>query len=508
MEMRRDELKARARELERAGRSREACEVYLGINQQEEGEDSASLWVRIAYLQLSSDDTTAAVSSFATAIDLFEAAGQRNNALIFATALRDLAPENWEHGSAVARLAIDEGYRQTARASVMRMLEEEPAGNQLRETATAAAAFATRFTDDAAFWRDWAERAVSRHGSDVAYAALTAVEAETAASGSTGVARAIRDEIARLGKPTAGDHRSSPDERDTGAAGTSASDLDLDDDFSSPVPLLSTTPPDATPHAGYDVAPLAGLEPTTAIRDSGDEDNARTPEALLPLVEAPTRSGTDDFDDSHGEDDHLVLDDEPDDSTEPLPLLSADPPDDLPEFLDPAFDSAAGEIDGSDVDQPLPLLGDDPSVVGPFDTPAILRELASITTRGVDAADASTHYDLGLAFMEMDLVEESIAQFAAAIAGGFRAVASLEVVGEILVGKGEIESAARVLQLVTDTDAVPDLERVGVLYWLARCREAMEDTDEAHRLWRRVAAVDPDFRDTAERLRSSARSGL
>jgi tetratricopeptide (TPR) repeat protein len=504
MEMRRDELKARARELERAGKSREACEIYIGIAQHDEGAAAATLWTRVGFLQLSGEDAAAAANSFSTAIELFAAAGQRNNALAVSRTLLDISPERASSRSTAARLAIEEGYHDLARAAAMRLLEVEPVEDDLRASIVIAAAFGIRFPDDAAFWRGWVDSALTRSGRERTLAALTQLEAQIGAAGSVAVAQTIRDEIARIdpGEAEAGPAQTTREPLE-GLEATEPADLQLDEPFISPGPLHSTrSAQEARP--GRDVAPLEGLESTNASVDAGDEGETVHLDGRLPLLDPSVQQDADTSAEGAEEAEADLEEQPPND----LPLLGARPPTELPTFSEPEPDLVDSEGADDSADEPLPLLENSPTADHPFEVAAILGEIASVTTREADPSDAATHYDLGLAFKEMDLLEESIAQFASAIAGGFRTVASLEVIGEILVGRGDHEAAARILQLVTETDSVPDLERVGVLYWLARCREVMGDADEAHRLWRRVAAVDPNFRDTSERLRSSARSRL
>jgi tetratricopeptide (TPR) repeat protein len=505
MEMRRDELIARARELERVDKLREACDIYAGIAQHDESEAAAALWTRIGYLQLSAENPAAAATSFASAIELFSAAGQRNNALAVSRALLELSPDNNGARATAARLAIEEGYHDSAREFAMRLLDLEPPADELCHSIAIGTAFGIRFPDDAAFWRAWAEGALASAGREQTLTALTQLDEEISASGSTAAARAIKDEIARISPSGSAPEYTSREPaqlEDTGPP-----DLALDELFISPGPLHSTAPAE-DPRSGRDVAPLEGLERThDGARDSDQGDTIHLEDRLTlldPAEQAGAGTSTREVEVDDAADDEEPLD--------ALPLLADSPDPELPSFLDPTYDHP--DLESEDIEEdaddsePLPLLERSPVAEGPFDIAAILEELFSITTRGVEPADAATHYDLGLAYKEMDLVEESIAQFASAIEGGFRPIASLEVVGEILAERGDHVTAARILQRVTETDSVPDLERVGVLYWLARCREAMGDAGEAHRLWRRVAAVDSDFRDTSERLRSSARSGF
>jgi len=127
----------------------------------------------------------------------------------------------------------------------------------------------------------------------------------------------------------------------------------------------------------------------------------------------------------------------------------------------------------------------------------------------IDVEDSASHYDLGVAFMEMGLVDEAIAQFQVALRGGANPLATLELLGQCFVDKGQFAVAGRVLERAVRLPGVGDGDLVGVLYLLGRIEEATGRAEAALELYERVVSVDIRFRDTAariERLRA-ARSG-
>ena len=84
--------------------------------------------------------------------------------------------------------------------------------------------------------------------------------------------------------------------------------------------------------------------------------------------------------------------------------------------------------------------------------------------------------------------------------GGANPLATLEVLGECFILKGQISLAARVFERATRLDGVGDSDLVGVLYGLARSQEELGQLEEARGTYERVVAVDLAFRDAAGRL--------
>ena len=121
-------------------------------------------------------------------------------------------------------------------------------------------------------------------------------------------------------------------------------------------------------------------------------------------------------------------------------------------------------------------------------------------TENIGAEDSSSHYDLGVAFMEMGLVDEAIAEFQVALRGGASPLATLEMLGRCFVEKGQHAVAVRVLERALRLPGASEAEMVGVVYQLGRSQEALGNAAGAREAYERVLAFDIRFRDTADRL--------
>lgn len=130
----------------------------------------------------------------------------------------------------------------------------------------------------------------------------------------------------------------------------------------------------------------------------------------------------------------------------------------------------------------------------------MLAHFRQKVAENIDVQDSASHYDLGVAFMEMGLVDEAIAQFQVALRGGANPLATLELLGQCFVEKGQYAVAGRVLDRALKLPGVADGDLVGVLYLLGRVAEGTEQPATAMEFYERVVSVDIRFRDTAQRL--------
>jgi tetratricopeptide (TPR) repeat protein len=130
----------------------------------------------------------------------------------------------------------------------------------------------------------------------------------------------------------------------------------------------------------------------------------------------------------------------------------------------------------------------------------MLSHFRQKVAENIDVEDSASHYDLGVAFMEMGLVDEAIAEFQVALRGGANPLATLELLGQCFVDKGQYAVAGRVLDRALKLPGVADGDVIGVLYLLGRVEEGTDRPESAVELYERVVSVDIRFRDTAQRI--------
>jgi tetratricopeptide (TPR) repeat protein len=130
----------------------------------------------------------------------------------------------------------------------------------------------------------------------------------------------------------------------------------------------------------------------------------------------------------------------------------------------------------------------------------LLRRFKRGVAENVEAEDYDAHYDLGVAYKEMGLIDEAIAQFQKALRGPEHRVRSYEALGQCFVEKRQYPIAAALLQRATEVPGSDDQHLVGVLYLLGFATEHMGRPEEALSYYLRVFAVDIEFRDISARV--------
>ena len=118
----------------------------------------------------------------------------------------------------------------------------------------------------------------------------------------------------------------------------------------------------------------------------------------------------------------------------------------------------------------------------------------------VDDEDYESHYDLGVAYKEMGLMDEAVAEFQKALRGTAHRVRAYEALGQCFVEKEQYQVASSVLGRAMALGEGDDHHLVGVLYLMGRATEALNRPTDALDYYQRVFAVDIEFCDVAERI--------
>jgi tetratricopeptide (TPR) repeat protein len=138
------------------------------------------------------------------------------------------------------------------------------------------------------------------------------------------------------------------------------------------------------------------------------------------------------------------------------------------------------------------------------------REMLARFRQGIDEnieeTDFQSHYDLGVAFKEMGLLDEAIAEFQKALRAPEGKLRTSEALGVCFHDKGAFGVAESILRRALDLQASGDQERLGILYWLARSLEEQGKTADARDLYGRVFAVDIRFMDVGARVKALAKA--
>lgn len=136
----------------------------------------------------------------------------------------------------------------------------------------------------------------------------------------------------------------------------------------------------------------------------------------------------------------------------------------------------------------------------------MLRKFKEGVAQNVEEEDYDSHYDLGVAFKEMGLLDEAIGEFQKALRGTHHRIRTHEALGQCFIEKGMWPVAATILQKATMEPALDDAQLIGVLYLLGQAYEELKKPADALTAYQRVYAVDIGFRDVNARVMALSKS--
>jgi tetratricopeptide (TPR) repeat protein len=161
--------------------------------------------------------------------------------------------------------------------------------------------------------------------------------------------------------------------------------------------------------------------------------------------------------------------------------------------------------------EPSPLVPAQPSVVS---TPPIDAGLAAVfeeyrvSAEAESNGDFETHYNLGLAYQEMDLFEEALEEFQMAVGlvsaddGTARYLQCCNLIGHCFMKKGVPRLAVKWFNKGLNAPNTSDDERQALRFDLAAAHEQAGDLNEAKNLFTEIYGVNVSYRGVNERLKS------
>ncbi len=137
----------------------------------------------------------------------------------------------------------------------------------------------------------------------------------------------------------------------------------------------------------------------------------------------------------------------------------------------------------------------------------LLGDIRAASTKPL-AGDYDAHYDLGLAYLDMEMPEQAIREFQIAVQGQSKPLLAYQRLGESFLATEQPRLAIKALLPADEIDQCSETEKTGVLYVLALAHEGAGDDEKAIEYYERVCAADVNHGDAAERLQSLTNSSL
>ena len=118
----------------------------------------------------------------------------------------------------------------------------------------------------------------------------------------------------------------------------------------------------------------------------------------------------------------------------------------------------------------------------------------------IAADDMESHYNLGIAYREMGLLDDAISEFEKAQKDPVRYVDCQMLKGLIYSDKGDYQNAENMFQQALDSPHLEEIQRLNLGYELGLLYERAERHEDALVSYRSVLAQDSKYRDVSEKV--------
>ncbi len=131
----------------------------------------------------------------------------------------------------------------------------------------------------------------------------------------------------------------------------------------------------------------------------------------------------------------------------------------------------------------------------------IFKEFKKGVEQQLDSEDYDTHYNLGIAYKEMGLIDEAIGEFQLASKDPKRAVECASMLGLCFLEKGMPQLAIKWYSKGLEMPEITSDEHVGLLYDLGSAYQEVGDTSNAQKAFVEVYGSNSHYRDVVNRIK-------
>ncbi|MCD6451749.1 MAG: tetratricopeptide repeat protein [Acidobacteria bacterium] len=133
----------------------------------------------------------------------------------------------------------------------------------------------------------------------------------------------------------------------------------------------------------------------------------------------------------------------------------------------------------------------------------LISEIKGEIGKSITEEDYQTHYNLGIAYKEMKLIDEAIGEFQVSLKSEALYIESCSMLGICFMEKGMPEIAIKWFE--KGLEKATGKEKEGLLYYLAQAYELTGDIKKALEIYRELFNLNPQFQDVAQRIRNLER---
>lgn len=137
-----------------------------------------------------------------------------------------------------------------------------------------------------------------------------------------------------------------------------------------------------------------------------------------------------------------------------------------------------------------------------LDVEAVFAQFKKGVEQQVGLEDTDTHFDLGIAYKEMGLLDDAIHEFELAMANPQKECIAHTMIGLCFIEKGSIADAISHFKKGLYADAKTEREELGLYFELGTAYELLHDPKEALYYYQKVQKRDPTFRSVNDKIKA------
>jgi tetratricopeptide (TPR) repeat protein len=135
-----------------------------------------------------------------------------------------------------------------------------------------------------------------------------------------------------------------------------------------------------------------------------------------------------------------------------------------------------------------------------LDVEEVFAQFKKGVEQQIGVEDTDTHFDLGIAYKEMGLLDDAIHEFELCIANQQRECMAHTMIGLCHLERNDIPAAVAAFKKGLYAERKTEREELGLYFELGRAYEAMRDAQEALYYYEKVKKRDATFLDVQERI--------
>lgn len=181
-----------------------------------------------------------------------------------------------------------------------------------------------------------------------------------------------------------------------------------------------------------------------------------------------------------------------------IPLVAPRPVAEMPDDDDDAF--ALAERLAEALEEELGPGGGTSPGADTIDVDQVFAQFKRGIEQQIDESDCETHYDLGIAYKEMGLLEDAVSEFEIAAKNLAKSSVALTMIGLCRVEQGQVAEGVLALERALQAPHRDAREELGLWYELGIALSVASRNAEAIAYFERVKVAEPGFRGVSERI--------